>query len=48
MFKAGAAESLGEASAAVGAGDAAAVEGTFYDRAHRGSGIEARILLDTG
>ena len=48
IFKAGAAQSLGKAGAALGSGDAATIESAFDYRAHRGPGFESRVLLDTG
>src|SRR5271167_1303635 len=48
IFKTRAAKSLGKAGAALGSGGAAAIESVFDHRTHRGSGIESRVLLDTG
>src|SRR6202022_2388002 len=48
IFKAGATKSLGKAGAALGSGNAAAIESGFDYFTHRGSRFESRVLLDTG
>ena len=48
VFEAGATErSLGEARAALGAGDTRPIKGAFDHSPHRGSRFKTRVLLDT-